>query len=117
VDGRGCLNTGRVIDRFSGNWYGYFHTEISSDTDRQAVLEVSTANQLILWMNGEPLPEVKGQKHIWYDFLDNPEHKGSTVAVQLKKGVNHLLILVRGGRYGGDGFYAACLDLADSGNK
>ncbi len=117
ADDRGCLHPGRVIDRFSGNWYGYFHTEIISDSDKEAILEFSTGNQLTLWLNGEPLPGVQGQKLIWYDFLDNPAHKGSNVKVTLKKGINRLMVMVRGGRYGGDGFYAACRDAADTGTK
>lgn len=117
TDDRGCLHPGRVIDRFSGNWYGYFHTEIVSDQDKDVTLEFSSANRLTPWLNGEPLAVVSPSKRIWHDYLVNPEHKGTTVKARLKKGKNQLLMLVRGGRYGGDGFYTALRDAPEPGKK
>jgi hypothetical protein len=44
----------------------------------------------------------------WYDSWENPEHKGDSLKVTLKPGKNSIMLLARGGRYGGDGFYAYC---------
>jgi len=107
ADGRGCMVAGRVISRFNGKWLVYFHTVIQSDTAREATLEFSTCNPMLIWNNRTLVVEVKAQFTVWPDFLDNPAHAGEKVKVTLAPGENHLVVLLRGGRYGGDGFYAA----------
>ncbi|MHC4917049.1 MAG: hypothetical protein ACYTGB_16340, partial [Planctomycetota bacterium] len=47
-------------------------------------------------------------RNAWYDFWRNPAHRGRKLAVDVKAGVNHLVVSVDGGKYPGDGFYAYC---------
>lgn len=119
ADGRGCVLIGKVCGRYSGKSYVYVHTEIFSQSEENVTLQFSTRNKLVLWLNGAAAGEIGPQFRAHYDFLENPEHKGREAKVLLKPGVNHLVILARGGRYGGDGFFARCSKKSkmNGGNK
>lgn len=105
-DPRGCVVSGRVVDRYSGRSYGYFHTELLSDERKEAVLQFSSTNTLVVWVNNRLLGSVNARFAAWYDFWYNPKHMGDKFTITLEPGVNHVVVLVKGGRYGGDGFYA-----------
>ena len=106
TDGRGCVVTGRLIERFSGRWFGYFHTVIEAPEPGNAILTFSTTNPLEVFINNTSSGNVAHQFVCWHDFWENPDHIGQSINVNLKKGKNHVLVRVNGGRYGGDGFYA-----------
>lgn len=106
TDGRGCVVAGRVIERFSGKWYAYFHTVLHSQAKQEIELEFSSSVPLVLWVNGDAAGEIWNQFVTWYDFWENPGHEGRKVKVNVNPGINHMVVLVKGGRYGGDGFYA-----------
>lgn len=108
ADPRGCVASGRVVEMYSGEWFAYFHTEISSDSKKEVTLHFGTTNSLGLWMNSVFVQNIPGHFTIWPDFRTNPKHEGAKVKVSLEVGVNHLIVLVKGGRYGGDGFYVCC---------
>ena len=106
-DGRGCVVTGRVCEFNSWKRFAYFYTSISSEVDRMALLSFSTRNDLIVWLDGKKVGSVERAEYCWFDFMHNPDHSGHSISVPLKSGENHILVLVQGGRYGGDGFYAS----------
>ena len=108
ADARGCVLSGKVTEMYSGEWSAYFHTELRSETEKEATLHLSSTNGLYIWLNNTFLRLAGGQFTVWPDFQTNPEHQAVKFKVTLKPGINHLLVLVKGGRYGGDGFYAAC---------
>lgn len=105
-DPRGCVVAGRVLERFSGRTYGYFHTELLSDEKKEMMLQFSSSNTLLVWINNRLIGNTNAQFSPWYDFWYNPKHKGDKFTIALEPGVNHVVVLVKGGRYGGDGFYA-----------
>lgn len=109
ADPRGCVVSGRVTQRFSGKFFAYFLTEIFSEEKQEVSLMFSTNNPLVVWINNDMAGEVKAQFTSWYDFMDNPQHAGETVKVVLNPGQNHLMVLVKGGRYSGDAFYVGCI--------
>lgn len=108
ADARGCVATGRITEYYSGEWSAYFHTELRSETEKEVTLHFSSTNGLGIWLNNTFLRIVGGQFTIWPDFRTNPDHQAVKFKVTLKPGVNHLVVMVKGGRYGGDGFYASC---------
>jgi hypothetical protein len=108
ADPRGCVVTGKLVNRFNYQFFAYLYTEINSQTQKEVALEFSSTDYLALWVNNKLMGDVKRQFVNWYDFWENPEHKGETIKVTLKPGKNSIMLLVRGGRYGGDGFYAYC---------
>ncbi|MCU0287098.1 MAG: hypothetical protein MUF15_11980 [Acidobacteria bacterium] len=105
-DPRGCVVTGKVLERFSGRTYGYFHTELISKEREEMLLQFSSSNSMVLWINNRLIGTVNAQFAPWYDSWYNPKHKGDKFTITLEPGVNHIMLLVKGGRYGGDGFYA-----------
>ncbi|MCP4151092.1 MAG: hypothetical protein GY757_25330 [bacterium] len=107
TDGRGCVVSGRVCERFSLKRFAYFHTEITAPEKTKATLKFSNTIPLTVWVNKERVGEVPQQFSAWYDFIDNPKHEGNKLRVFLKAGKNETVLLVKGARYGGDGFYAA----------
>ena len=108
TDGRGCVITGRVCERFSARSLAYFHTEIESDTKKEVTLEFASSDPMLVWVNNAIIGKMPAHFFAWYDFWENPEHRSSPVKITLNPGKNHVLIYVRGGRYAGDGFYAYC---------
>ncbi|UCH96070.1 MAG: hypothetical protein JSV88_04250 [Candidatus Aminicenantes bacterium] len=108
TDPRGCVVTGKLTHRFNYHFFAYFLTEINSQNQKEVTIEFSSTNTLVLWVNNKLVGNVKRQFVCWYDFWENPEHKGETTKATLNPGKNSILVLVKGGRYGGDGFYAYC---------
>ncbi|MCP5054614.1 MAG: hypothetical protein GY940_46030 [bacterium] len=105
ADPRGCVVSGRVVDKYSGKRFAYFHSEISSESDKEVAISFNTSNPLELWVNGTRAGNVRPSFTVWYDFWENPDHKGPSLKATLKAGKNDIMILVKGGRYGGDGFF------------
>jgi len=110
ADPRGCVVSARIIERFSLNINAYFYTQIESPDQREVTFEFSTTNPMVLWVNNTLIGPINKEFTAWYDFWENPGHRGMirTHRVTLKQGKNQIIVLVKGGRYGGDGFYAYC---------
>ena len=105
-DQRGCVIAGRITRYSTEEKYAYFLTEITSEENVMADMQFSTLNKLHVWVNSEYAGMIENQPYAWYDFFLNPEHKGNSLAINLQEGANKILVLVEGGNYGGDGFYA-----------
>ncbi len=108
TDARGCVVSGRVCRRFNGRNIAYFYSEIFSSEKKDVTLEFSATHPLVIWVNNVLAGNIKAQFSAWFDFWENLAHKGEKVKVTLNPGKNQLLVLARGARYGGDGFYACC---------
>lgn len=106
TDARGCVVAGKVCDKFNLRGYAYFHTEIFSPAKKKITLEFSSNNNLIIWMNNVTAGSIQPNIFAWYDFWENPDHKGVKIKTLLKPGNNHLLVMVDGGINKGDGFFA-----------
>ena len=106
TDGRGAVVTARVVDYHGPNTVAYFRTQVVTDEGGQAVLNVSTIDDLALWVNGRFQWFIPRAGQAWYDFWRNPEHEGQQIPVQLVNGRNEIVLRVRGGAYAGGGFYA-----------
>ncbi|MCP4147306.1 MAG: hypothetical protein GY757_06100, partial [bacterium] len=92
----------------SGQRCAYFSTLIKADKEKTVRLQFETVNPLKLRLNGVEAGKIEGRNigtPLWYDFWENPQHKGQTVELKLKPGDNHLVVFIEGGRYSGDGFY------------
>jgi len=120
VDPRGAVITGRVTEYDGSRSVAYFRTIVNSDREREAVLHLSTTDELALWVNGRfngfiyRNGYVFGERdwNAWHDFWKNPDHAGVEVPVALQQGVNTLLIRVRNGQFAAGGFFAY-LNLAE----
>ena len=110
ADARGCVVSARLIERFTLKYNAYFYTEINSPDQREVTLEFSSTNPLVLWVNNKLVGPVTREFACWYDFWENPKHRGMsrTQKVTLNPGKNQIMVKARGGNYGGDGFYAYC---------
>jgi hypothetical protein len=106
TDERGAVVTARVVDYHGPNAVAYFRTEVVTDEGGPAVLNISTIDDLALWVNGRYHWFVPRADHAWYDFWRNPEHEGQHIPVQLASGRNDIVVRVRGGSYASGGFYA-----------
>lgn len=108
ADPRGCMLVGKINDRLNYRIFTYLHTEIHSPEQQEISLDFSSKNALEIWVNKQKTGTIKGQFVAWYDFWENPQHKGESLRTVLKPGKNSVMVLVGGGRYAGDGFYAYC---------
>jgi hypothetical protein len=105
TDKRGCVVSGKLTEFVGGHNIAYFHTIILSETDREVNLNISSNEALAYWLNTEFLAYDDAMRYAWYDFWENPDHKGVSGPIHLKAGKNSLLIRVRGGKYAGGGFF------------
>jgi hypothetical protein len=110
VDARGAVITSRVVDFHGPNSVAYFRTRVSRQTAGAAELQVSTVDDLALWVNGRFRWFIPRRDAAWFDFFLNPEHVGQRIPLQLTTGSNDLVFRVRGGVYGSGGFYARVVD-------
>jgi hypothetical protein len=106
TDSRGCLLTGRICRYSTDEKFAYFITRHTSAMDTDAWLEVSSTDEIGVWVNAVFIGNVPQQESAWYDFSINPEHKGSALKIPLRAGANAILFRVKGGNYSGDGLYA-----------
>jgi len=106
-DPRGAVVTGAVTSFHGDRTVAYFRTRVSSPAAREAVLRLSTIDDLALWVNGRFWWFVPRAGAAWYDFLSNPQHAGARIPIRLAAGDNDLVVRVRGGAYATGGFFAA----------
>ncbi|WP_299112062.1 hypothetical protein [uncultured Winogradskyella sp.] len=113
TDLRGGVITGRVTEYDNENTVAYFKTNIVSDSEKEIILNFSTIDELTLFLNKRFIGRIYRDAYrspgndwnAWFDFYNNPKHKGRVYRAQLKKGVNELIIKVRNGQFASGGFF------------
>jgi len=105
-DARGAVVTGRVVDFHGPRSVAYFRTQVRSSSAGPATLHLSTIDDLAIWVNGRFHWFVAPGSRAWPDFLANPDHAGQAIPIQLRDGVNEIVLRVRGGVYATGGFFA-----------
>ncbi|MDH3628045.1 MAG: hypothetical protein OEV00_07275 [Acidobacteriota bacterium] len=114
TDARGAVVTGRLTEYEGGRSVAYFRTTIESETQRDAVLHISTTDELALFVNDRFQGFVYRDGYIsgdndwnaWHDFWKNPEHEGRKVGLELQPGANRIVFRVRNGQFASGGFFA-----------
>jgi hypothetical protein len=106
TDERGALITGRLVDFHGPRTVAYFRTRVEAAEDADMTLHLSSVDDLAIWINGRFHWFVPRSDAAWFDFWQNPEHRGTRIPVNLKKGENDIVVRVRGGVYASGGFYA-----------
>lgn len=112
ADHRGAVITGRVAEYRGSRRVAYFHTVLMAPREQgrqapstlEAVLEISTADPLALWLNGRFLGFAAAGT-AWWDAGDDPSHPPIRWPVSLQPGTNDLLVRTIGGTYATGGFY------------
>ncbi len=107
VDWRGAVITARVVDFHGPRRVAYFRASMTADAAGPAALEISSADDTALWVNGRFLGFQARQEAAWFDFRDNPEHAGRTIPIELRAGRNDIVLRVIGGVYASGGFFAS----------
>jgi hypothetical protein len=106
TDGRGAVVTGAVVDYHGPNTVAYFRAQVIAAAPAERRLQLSTADDLAIWVNGRFHWFLPRQAAAWFDFFANPAHAGHTVPLSLRAGINNIVIRVRGGVYATGGFFA-----------
>lgn len=106
TDARGCLVAGKVCRYATDEKLAYFSTEIDSEKQTQTEIQFSSMNTLHVWVNSTYVGVIEKQRHAWFDAFQEEAHAGNGLPIALQKGKNRILVLVEGGNYSGDGFYA-----------
>ncbi len=114
TDARGAVITARITEYRGEKTVAYFRTQISSDTNKSAILHVTTIDELALFVNGEFLTFIYRDGYMsegndwnaWFDFWKNPDHAGRKIEIPLKAGQNQIVLRVRNGQYASGGFFA-----------
>lgn len=105
TDRRGAVVTGSVVDTHGPRTVAYFRSVVEAEAG-PAVLHLSTADALALWVNGRFYGFYGPNGRAWPDFWRNPDHRGIRVGVDLVGGANDIVLRVRGGVYASGGFFA-----------
>jgi len=114
ADARGAVITGKVTEYDGARNVAYFRTLVNSGVRRDAVLHLSTVDELGVFVNGRFLGfcyrdgYVSGENdwNAWYDFWKNPSHAGRKLTIQLEPGTNQIVIRARNGQFASGGFFA-----------
>ena len=106
TDHRGAVVTGRIVDYHGPRTTAYLRTSLTVPADGRAVLEVSTVDDLAVWLNGAFQGFVPRQDAAWFDVGVTPEHAGRRLPLTLRAGTNDVVLRVRGGVYASGGFFA-----------
>jgi hypothetical protein len=106
ADARGAVITARIIDYHGPDAVAYFRARVVTDESGSAILNISTIDDLALWVNGHFQWFIPRSDYAWFDFWRNPAHDGQHIPVQLVSGSNDIIVRVRGGVYASGGFYA-----------
>lgn len=107
TDARAAVVTGRVVEFHGPRTVAYFRTQVRAESARPAELRLSTVDDLAIWVNGRFHWFVARGARAWPDFATNPDHAGQTIPIELREGVNEIVLRVRGGVYATGGFFAA----------
>jgi len=106
VDWRGAVVTARTVDFHGPRRVAYFRTSVTATEDGSAELQLSSADDLALWINGHFAGFYARQAQTWFDFAHNPEHAGRSIPVELVAGRNDIVLRAIGGVYASGGFFA-----------
>jgi hypothetical protein len=106
TDGRGAVVTGTILDYLGPKTVAYFRTTVNHDKIGESILQVSTVDDLALWVNGRFRWFIPRNELAWFDFWKNTEHHGQRIPIPLVKGENEIVLRVRGGIYATGGFFA-----------
>ena len=98
--------TAKVVDYHGPQTVAYFRTIIRAERAERAVLHISTADNLALWVNGRLQWLLPKGELAWFDFASNPAHNGQRIPIDLKAGANAIVLRTRGGVYASGGFFA-----------
>ncbi len=110
TDARGAVVTGTVVDFQGPNTVAYFRTRVPREAAGPAELQVSTADDLALWVNGRFAAFIPRGNAAWFDFYRTSSHAGQSIPLELVAGENELVFRVRGGVYASGGFFARVVD-------
>jgi hypothetical protein len=116
VDARGAVVTGRSVDYHGTRTVAYFRTRVTAKSAADATLEISTVDDLALWVNGRFHWFIARQGAAWFDFATNKAHAGQQIPVELRAGINQLVFRVRGGVYASGGFFARVVQPKGNGS-
>jgi len=106
ADARGAAVTAKVVDYHGPQTVAYFRTIVRAERAERAVLHISTADNLALWVNGRLQWLLPKGELAWFDFASNPAHNGQRIPIDLKAGANAIVLRTRGGVYASGGFFA-----------
>lgn len=102
TDARGAVVTARVVDYAGPNSAAYFRTFVASDSERDATLILSTADDVAVWLNGRFNAFAAHTAAAWYDLSHDPRK----MALHLRGGRNEIIIRIRGGISATGGYFA-----------
>ena len=114
TDRRGAVITGQVTEFFGDEPVAYFRTLVRSATEIDAILHVTTTDELAVFVNGifegflyrDGYVSGDNDWNAWYDFWSNAKHAGSRTTIPLRRGENVIVLRVRNGHYASGGFFA-----------
>jgi len=95
----------RVTEYRGARRVTYFHAPVDADAPGPAVLEISTADDLAIWLNGGFIGFAASQAAAWWDAGVDAAHAPVRAHVTLREGTNHLHVRVTGGVYATGGFF------------
>lgn len=119
TDKRGAVVTGKITEYQGESPLAYFRTIVESETEKNVLLHFSTLDELALWINGRFIgyiyrngygPRGNRDWNAWFDFWENPGHKGRKAFIRLKPGLNQIVIRIRNGQYASGGFFVHLKD-------
>ena len=110
TDGRGAVITASVVSYHGPDTVAYFRTRVARRGAGRAILEISTVDDLALWVNGRFHWFIPRATAAWFDFFRAPSHAGQKIPLDLHSGDNDLVLRVRGGVYASGGFFARIAD-------
>jgi len=105
TDARGMVLTSRVTEYRGARRVTYFHAPVDADAPGPAVLEISTADDLAIWLNGGFIGFAASQAVAWWDAGVDAAHAPVRAHVTLREGTNHLHVRVTGGVYATGGLF------------
>lgn len=106
ADARGAIFSGRVTEFRGGRRVAYFRAGIEAETAGRATLELASADDLAIWVNGEFIGFAGRQGAAWWDAATGSAHAPLRVTVDVRAGTNDLLVRATGGVYATGGFFA-----------
>jgi len=104
-DARGAVVTGEVTHQRDARRVAYFHASVDVPTDMTVTLNLSTVDDMALWVNGRFEGFVARRGVAWWDAWRNEEHSSVRETLALHAGRNHLIVRVVGGTYASGGFF------------
>jgi len=106
TDQRGAVVTARAVDFHGPRRVAYFRTTVEAGTAGPALLDMSSADDLAVWVNGRFSGFYARQPPAWFDFDRTPDRAGRAVPVSLRSGRNDIVLRAVGGVYASGGFFA-----------